>query len=185
MKLWSKNSLNELHGDNGLGLITKHLQDIPQHDFLKQVTYIYYQTYLLDDILVKVDRASMYNSLECRSPFLDKRVVEFLNTLPANFKFKNNTGKYILKEVMRNKLPDNIIFRPKKGFGIPLSHWLRHDLKQMSDELLNENALNKHGLFDPKFVQQLKIEHEQKKNNHRKLLWTLICFQLFYRNYFG
>ena len=181
MKLWSKNSLNELHGDNGLGLITKHLQDIPQHDFLKQVTYIYYQTYLLDDILVKVDRASMYNSLECRSPFLDKRVVEFLNSIPADFKFKNNTGKYILKEVMRNKLPDNIIFRPKKGFGIPLSHWLRHDLKQMSNELLCESALNKHGLFNPKFVQQLKTEHEQKKNNHRKLLWTLICFQLFYQ----
>ena len=181
MKLWSKASLQTLHGDNGLGLIAEHLKDVQQHDFLKQVTYIYYQTYLLDDILVKVDRASMYNSLECRSPFLDKRVVEFLNTLPANFKFKNNTGKYILKEVMRNKLPDNIIFRPKKGFGIPLSHWLRNDLKQTSDELLSESALNKHGLFDPKFVQQLKTEHEQKKNNHRKLLWTLICFQLFYQ----
>ncbi len=180
-KLWSGDSLRKLSGSNGLELISQHLQNVKTVDFLSQVNYIYYQTYLLDDILVKVDRASMYNSLECRSPFLDKRVVEFLNTLPANFKFKNNTGKYILKEVMRNKLPNNIIFRPKKGFGIPLSHWLRNDLKQMSDELLCESALNKHGLFNPKFVQQLKTEHEQKKNNHRKLLWTLICFQLFYQ----
>ena len=175
---------DQLADSTGMALIDKHLRDLPSNtSAFDQTSYIYYQTYLLDDILTKVDRASMYNSLEVRAPFLDYRLVEFINTLPDNFKRKRLTGKYILKELMRGKLPDNIIDRPKKGFGIPLSHWLRHELRGLCNDLLSESSLKQHGLFDPAYVAKLKQDHFEGKQNNRKLLWTLMVFQQWYRQY--
>jgi asparagine synthase (glutamine-hydrolysing) len=133
---------------------------------------------------VKVDRASMFTSLEVRAPFLDYRIVEFLSRLPKNYKIHGLITKYILKELMRNKLPDTIIDRPKKGFGIPLSSWLRNELKPLCNELLSEHTLSKHNLFNYPFVKQLKEEHFAIKQNHRKLLWTLMIFQMWYRRWY-
>ena len=102
--------------------------------------FTFLRTYLLDDILFKVDRASMYTSLEVRAPFLDVEVVELINSLPDGYKRKGLSGKRLLKQVMRGKLPDSIIDRPKKGFGIPLSGWLRHELRPLCEELLSETT---------------------------------------------
>lgn len=173
-----------LTDETGLGLIDQHLAKLPPKtsDF-DQTSYLYYMTYLLDDILVKVDRASMYNSLEVRAPFLDYRIVEFANSLPDSFKRKGLSGKYILKALMRGKIPDEIIDRPKKGFGIPLSQWLRNELRPLCDDLLSEESLKQHGLFNAGYVQQLRREHYAGKQNHRKLLWTLMVFQQWHRQY--
>jgi asparagine synthase (glutamine-hydrolysing) len=160
------------------------LADLPADtDAFDQTSYIYYMTYLLDDILVKVDRASMYNSLEVRAPFLDYRIVDFANSLPESFKRKGLTGKFILKALMRNKIPDEIIDRPKKGFGIPLSQWLRNELRPLCDDLLSDASLKQHGLFNAGYVRQIQQEHYSGKQNHRKLLWTLMVFQQWYRHY--
>ncbi|HYC86559.1 MAG TPA: asparagine synthase (glutamine-hydrolyzing), partial [Chryseosolibacter sp.] len=104
-------------------LIEFHLRNLAPTSRFNRNAAIYYKTYLPDDILVKVDRASMFASLEVRSPFLDHRLVEFVNNLPESYKRKGLVTKRILKESMKGKLPDNIIYRPKKGFGIPLSLW--------------------------------------------------------------
>ena len=166
-----------------MGLIDNHFATVADADALNQITNFYYQTYLPDDILVKVDRASMYNSLEVRAPFLDKNVVEFVNALPLAYRQKGLQGKYILKKLMEDKLPHSIIYRPKKGFGIPLSDWLRNDLKTLCDDLLSEESIRRQNIFNYAFIHRLKTEHYQKKNNHRKLLWNLMMFEMWQRNY--
>lgn len=145
----------------------------------------YLRTYLLDDILFKVDRASMYTSLEVRAPFMDVEVVEFINALPDRMKIRGHKTKWLLKEVMRGKLPDAIINRPKKGFGIPLSSWLRGPLRPLCEELLSAKTIRRDGLFDAAYVERLKQEHFAKRANHRKLLWTLMVFQLWHRSLSG
>jgi len=159
---------------SGLGIIDSTFKRA-QSDWsdFEKTSYYYYQTYLQDDILVKVDRASMYNSLEVRAPFLDTNVVEFLNSLPKNYKQKGMESKYILKKMMEGKLPDNIIYRPKKGFGIPLSHWIRHELK----DSIRETLFEKDDLFSHAFVEKMFSEHQSQKANHRKLIWNLFVLK--------
>ena len=182
-QLFSKEAQNHLGNKTGLEIIDTHLKKVASSTDFYKTLYFYYKTYLVDDILTKVDRASMYHSLEVRAPFLDKDLVMFLNTLPKHFKFKKRGGKYILKELMRDKLPTNIIDRPKKGFGIPISKWIREDLKPLVLDLLSEESLS-HGLFHKPYIEQLLKEHFSKKRNHRKLLWNLMMFQMWYRNWF-
>ena len=169
-KLFKAPVYKSLQDKPGLRIIDVHFDAAKNNwsDFEK-ITYYYYQTYLLDDILVKVDRASMYNSLEVRAPFLDRYVVEFLNGLPQAFKQKGLNGKYILKKLMEGKLPNDIIYRPKKGFGIPLSDWIRKDLKTEMERVL----FKEDNYFNQSYIKQLVAEHQAKKNNHRKLLWNL------------
>ena len=117
----------------------------------------------------------MYNSLEVRAPFLDTRVVEFANSLPEHFKHKGLNGKYILKKTMEGKLPEAIIYRPKKGFGIPLSEWIRKDLRQRVEEVL----LTEDRYFNSWYIQKLLDEHHSGKQNHRKLIWNLYVVKRF------
>lgn len=143
----------------------------------------YINLYLQDDILYKVDRASMFNSLEVRAPFLDVRVADFINQLPKNYKFNAREGKFILKKLMGNKLPSQVIWRPKKGFGIPLSQWLRHELKPLCEDLLSMDRISAQGIFNPEKVQALKTAHFSGKANTRKELWNLMVFQWWYQSY--
>ena len=181
-QLLSKEVQNHLNHKTGLEIIDENLKKIDYSNDFNKTLYSYYKTYLSNDILTKVDRASMYHSLEVRAPFLDKNVVEFLNTLPKSFKFKNWGGKYILKELMRDKLPTTIIDRPKKGFGIPISKWIRKELKPLALDLLSTENLS-HGLFNQAYIKRLLQEHLSKRRNHRKLLWNLMVFQMWYRNW--
>lgn len=168
--LFKSEIYNRLIDKNGLGVIDSHFEnaDTTWSKF-DQLTYYYYKTYLLDNILFKVDRASMYNSLEVRAPFLDRHVVEFYNSLPKKFKQNGLEGKYILKKLMQDKLPHEIIFRPKKGFGIPLSDWIRNELKnEITDTILAPDPL-----FNLEYIKLLLDEHLSKKRNHRKLIWNI------------
>jgi len=144
---------------------------------------VYCKTYLPDDILFKVDRASMLTSLEVRAPFLDHTLVDFLTSLPEGYKRQGINTKRILKAAMRGKLPDNIIGRPKKGFGIPLSAWLKKDLRKLCDDLLSHSSLSRHGFFNQEYVDRLRREHYTSRKNNRKELWNLMIFQLWYDNH--
>ena len=134
--------------------------------------------YLAEDILTKVDRASMAVSLEVRAPFLDPRVAEYAASLPVNYKLRGRTSKYILKRAVRDLLPPFITRRGKKGFGVPVAEWLKGRLRPLARDLLSPERIRKAGLFNADYVGRLQDEHERGVANHRKLLWTLLMFEL-------
>lgn len=150
---------------------------------VERMQYLDMKLYLAEDILTKVDRASMAVSLEVRAPFLDHKVAEFAASLPAEYKLKGKTSKYILKQSVKDLLPDEIIGRPKKGFGIPVAEWLKGRLNALLHELLSEDRLKNQGIFDPAYVSRLIARHESGKQNNYKQLWTLLVFQLWYENF--
>jgi asparagine synthase (glutamine-hydrolysing) len=141
-------------------------------------------TYLPDDLLVKSDRASMAASLEVRLPFLAFPLVEFALSLPSHFKIKGSVTKYLLRKVAAHYLPDRIVRRPKKGFGIPVGKWLKDEFKPVVDELLTESFIRRQSLFNWRYIDRLLQEHYQGKADRRKELWTLLMFQWWWRKFF-
>lgn len=140
--------------------------------------YLDARHYLADDVLVKVDRASMAVSLEVRAPLLDKELIEFVCRLPYNMKLNGSTGKYLLKKAMTGILPDTILHRKKQGFALPLSRWFRKELAPLTARYFDPHRLSAEGYFDPQEVVRLCKEHECGKADHRKALWTLLAFQI-------
>jgi len=156
------------------------LYDAPEtNSHLQRLSYQYCRSYLAEDILHKVDRASMAVSLEARSPFLDRKVIEYVASLPAALKLQPpSNGKVILKRAMRGRLPSEVIDRPKKGFGIPVAAWLKGPLDTLVDGLLSQRRLSEAGYLDARLVHRLVEEHRTGRRNHRKVLWTLLSFEL-------
>ena len=150
---------------------------------IEQMQFLDLNFYMAEDILTKVDRASMAVSLEVRAPFLDPRIAQFAAQIPLGYKLKGNKGKYILKKAMEPFLPKNILHRPKKGFGIPIAEWLKGRLNPLMHDLLAPDRLKKQGLFNEKFVRKLIREHETNAASHHKQLWTLLVFQLWFENF--
>ena len=150
---------------------------------IEQMQFLDMNFYMAEDILTKVDRASMAVSLETRAPFLDPRVAEYAASLPAEYKLRGSKGKFILKEAVKDMLPKNILQRPKKGFGIPIAQWLRGRLNPLMNDLLSPERLKTQGLFNPEYVARLIVEHEKNVASHHKELWTLLVFQLWYDNF--
>jgi asparagine synthase (glutamine-hydrolysing) len=152
-------------------------------ELFERMQYLDTKLYLAEDILAKVDRASMSVSLEVRAPFLDRRVVEYAASLPADFKLRGRTTKYILKRAIAPLVPAFVTRRPKKGFGVPVAEWLKGRLRPLARDLLSPSRLARHGLFDPAYVARLQDEHERGAANHRKLLWTLLVFELWHESF--
>ena len=138
--------------------------------------------YLPTDILTKVDRATMAVSLEARTPFLDKKIVQFALSLPLKYKIKEGVGKSILRDVLYKYVPKNIVERPKMGFGIPLAEWMRTDLKDWCENLLNEKKLNEEGFFDSKIILDKWNKHLSGKEDCHHQLWNILVFQAWLDN---
>ena len=152
-------------------------------DRVQQLIAFYVGTYLRDDILPKVDRASMACSLEVRSPFLDVELAEFLGRVPSRFKLRGFRTKYLLKLAMGDLLPPGIAARPKKGFGVPIAAWLKDGLRETLEEELHPARVREQGLFEPNEVQRLVSEHLTGRRDNRKALWALLVFQLWHRRF--
>jgi len=147
---------------------------------LSEMLYLDFRLYLEDNLLVKIDRASMACSLELRTPFLDHRLIEFAEGLPGNLKVRGFKLKYILKKAVERWLPHEIIYRQKRGFSVPIASWMRNELRPLLDATLSEDKLRRQGLLNVRFVRRLLNEHWTGKADHRKTLWTLFSFQLWY-----
>jgi asparagine synthase (glutamine-hydrolysing) len=155
----------------------------PTNDRLERLIYLYATTYLQDDILFKVDRASMACSLEVRAPFLDVDLVNFLGSVPPRLKLRRMNAKHLLKSAMTDVLPAGIADRPKKGFGIPIAEWFKGKLRDVLRDELSAERIRRQGLFDAGAVNRLVSEHLSGRRDHRKQLWTLLVFQLWHRRW--
>jgi asparagine synthase (glutamine-hydrolysing) len=152
-------------------------------DVVEQMQSLDARLYLAEDILTKVDRASMAVSLEVRAPFLDPRVAEFAASLPPNYKLRGRKTKYILKRAIKDHLPAFVTRRGKKGFGVPVAEWLKGKLRPLARDLLSPDRVRKAGVFNAEYVTKLQDEHERGVANHRKLLWTLLMFELWHESF--
>jgi asparagine synthase (glutamine-hydrolysing) len=150
---------------------------------LAKILYLDFRTYLEDNLLVKVDRASMACSLELRTPFLDHRLVEFSAGLPASLKLRRFRLKYLFKKAVEPWLPRETVYRQKRGFSVPIADWMRQELRPLMDEALNAEKLKRQGFFDPVFVRRLLEEHWSGRADHRKPLWTLLSFELWHERW--
>jgi asparagine synthase (glutamine-hydrolysing) len=151
--------------------------------FLEKTVHTDVQLYLPDDLLVKMDIASMANSLELRSPFLDHRVVEFAAALPPGMKLRRLTHKYLLKRAMRGILPAGILHRRKSGFGVPMETWLRGELRTLLVDTLLDSRSRSRGYFRPHVVQRYVDEHLSGRMHHHARLWGLLMLELWHRTF--
>jgi asparagine synthase (glutamine-hydrolysing) len=139
--------------------------------------------YLADDLLVKMDRATMAHSLETRSPFLDHVLMEFVASLPSTFKLHGKHKKYLLKAALRGLMPDAILNRPKMGFSVPLAHWFRGELQDIAhDTLLSPRTLQR-GYFEPQVITTMLAEHRKGQRDHAEDLWDLLVLELWQRTF--
>jgi len=163
--------------------ISTYEGEYPYGDRITKVQYLDLKLYLQESILVKVDRASMACSLEVRAPFLDYELVEFVMSLPSKLKLKGFTSKYIFKKAMKSWLPDEVIKRPKKGFGVPIAKWVKGPLKELFEDLLSPVRIAREGFLDPEYVNELLEDHLANKRDNRKQLWTLLVWELWVNCY--
>jgi asparagine synthase (glutamine-hydrolysing) len=149
-------------------------------DFLDATLSLDFGLYLPDTLMPKVDIASMAYSLEARSPFLDHHFMEFAAQIPSDLKLKDGReGKYILKKAVEPYLPQDVIYRPKMGFGVPLDHWFRHELKDMAfDILLSKRALER-GYFKRDYIEQM-LQRHQRGEQWQYLIWNLLMLELWH-----
>ncbi|HEY4502306.1 MAG TPA: asparagine synthase (glutamine-hydrolyzing) [Candidatus Paceibacterota bacterium] len=182
-ELFNPEVWESLENENEFDHIDRYRNEIESDDERQKLLYMYMRTYLMDEVLVKVDRASMAHALEVRAPFLDYQLVDFVNTLPYEFKVKGLTTKYILKQLMRDVLPRNIVSRTKKGFSVPLSLWLQTDLKDLCNAVLAKEKIEQQGLFNYDFIEKIKNEHFTNVRNNSRKLWTLLSFSLWYERW--
>jgi asparagine synthase (glutamine-hydrolysing) len=154
------------------------------YDSLSYMLAIDYQTYLVDDILQKVDKATMSRSLEGREPFLDQDVIQWAAQLPSDYKYRKGQKKYILKQIVHKHIPREIMERPKMGFGIPVEKWLSEELKPLVIEYLSNENLKAHGFFNEIEVHKLYKDFFNGRKEKFLKIWHLLMFQMWYQKWF-
>ena len=182
--MYTRDCWSRLSSHNPYQRLTDHFQRVEQLDVVTQLQYADVQLYLADDILVKVDKASMLNSLETRAPLLDQHLAEYVSSLPASIITRNGVLKSLLKKVAADILPAQILSRPKQGFGVPIKHWFRGELTSYAREMLDTPKAHSRGIFEPNFIRRLLQSHASTKLvNHSDAIWTLLCLELWFQAY--
>lgn len=180
-KLYSSSFKNKLNGYTSLNVFEQYRDKVAHLDPIKTAQYLDMKTYLVGDILTKVDRASMAHSLEVRVPFLDHKFVEWGFGIPTQMNLKNGIGKYSLKKMLEPHLPEDVLYRKKMGFSIPLAEWFRGPLKdRLYDGLLSQQMSNV-GYFNEKEIKKLIEQHVSGRRDHSAPLWSLLMFESFLR----
>lgn len=180
-RMFSQAFKKRLNGYNAVEVLRRHDRNNPSRDIYGQVQYLDFKTYLVGDILTKVDRASMAHALEVRVPFLDHKLVEWISGLPSSLKIQGAEGKYMLKKALEPHLPHDIMYRRKMGFSIPLAEWFRGSLKQKLLDAVNSPRLAATGIFDMKEIARMADEHISGMRDHNPALWSLLMFEAFLR----
>ncbi len=160
-----------------------HRADTDNH--LLKILYTDLKTYLPGDILVKVDRVSMANSLEVRAPILDHHVIEFAASLPAALKYNHGEKKYILKKTFERMVPTENLYRKKMGFSVPLAEWFRGELKEFAHSYLFVKSSGVNNFFQPSKLKETWDSHQSGIKNYAPILWSLLMFELWYREFFA
>lgn len=185
-QVFTDKEINELFAEPFSPLITAHQSKelkTGYNDPLAYMMAIDYQTYMVDDILQKVDRATMSVSLEGREPFLDQAIIEWAAQLPSEFKYYNGQKKYILKQIVHKYIPREMMERPKMGFGIPIETWLANELKGLVQEYLSEANLKAHGLFNIDVVRKIVSDFFDGRKEKYLKIWYLLMFQMWYKKW--
>ncbi len=185
-QVFNKKDIDRLFSGSVTELPTAHSSTGLKQEFYDPLAYMMavdYQTYMVDDILQKVDRATMSASLEGREPFLDQHIIEWAAQLPSHYKYHNGEKKYILKQIVHKYIPESIMNRPKMGFGIPVESWLTNELKDLVQEYLSDASLKAHGLFDGAEVAKIVADFYSGRTEKYLKVWYLLMFQMWYKKW--
>jgi asparagine synthase (glutamine-hydrolysing) len=173
-----------LLGSDPCEVMYQYFNSAPAKDPVSQMLYVDTKTYMVGDILTKVDRMSMAASLEVRVPILDQEFVEWATSLPEDWKIRGGKQKYILRKLAeRVGVPREVLYRPKKGFALPLVHWMKHELKELIISVLLDPETLQRGFFEARGIRQLLDEHFRGRRDHSGRIWRLLMFELWHRNY--
>ena len=183
--LYSDGLRRDLQGYHAREVLRRHMDEAPPDHHLSRIQDADFKTYLPGDILTKVDRASMANSLEVRVPILDHHFLEWAGTLPPDWKLRGGEGKYIFKKALESYVPQNILYRPKMGFAVPLISWVRGPLRDRVRASVTGQALADSGMFDMRFLAGLVDQHQSGTRDHSAVLWALVMFDSFLRQVHG
>ncbi|MBI3772198.1 MAG: amidotransferase 1, exosortase A system-associated [Gammaproteobacteria bacterium] len=181
-RLFSQKFRSELQGYQAIEVMYAHSHNAPEHP-LSRVQYLDMKTYLVGDILTKVDRASMAHALEVREPLLDYKLMEWISSLPPEYKLKGREGKYIFKKALEPHLPHDIMYRPKMGFSVPLAAWFRGPLKHQIRDAVLGSTLSDIGYFNRNYLQELVDNHQSGRRDYSATLWTVLMFESYMRMY--
>jgi asparagine synthase (glutamine-hydrolysing) len=172
---------------NGSGGVIASFRDyaakVKTGEDIDKLLYIDSKTYLPGDILTKVDRMSMAVSLEARAPLLDHKLIEFVARTPASLKLAGYETKYLLKRAIKDLVPDEILNRPKQGFGVPMQDWINKQLRERIRDTLTQSGLKQRGFVEPSYVQVLLAEHERGRRDHSMALWSLFMLELWHQQF--
>jgi asparagine synthase (glutamine-hydrolysing) len=173
-KLFQKDFQNRLADYDSIEVLRHHYDRAGTEDHLSRIQYVDIQTYLPDDILTKVDRASMAVSLEVRAPLLDHRLIEMVARIPASLKLRGREGKYIFKRAMEPKLSRDILYRSKQGFAVPLAHWFRNELREMAHATIFDAP---DGILDLRYLEKIWNDHQRGTFDRSAYLWAVLMFR--------
>jgi asparagine synthase (glutamine-hydrolysing) len=180
-QLFSARLRHDLNGYSSAEVFAGHARNFHGTDPLKLIQYLDFKTYLVGDILTKVDRASMAHALEVRVPLLDHELIEWAMPLPSALKLSGHEGKHLLKKAMEPHLPNDVLYRTKMGFSVPLTEWFRGPLRQRVRDGVLSSAMRDSELFDMRYIESLVDQHQSGQSEFSAPLWSLLMFDSFLR----
>jgi asparagine synthase (glutamine-hydrolysing) len=180
-RLFSDGFKRDLNGYRAVEVMRRHAERAPTAHPLSLVQYLDMKTYLVGDILTKVDRASMAHALEVRVPILDHELVEWMSSLPPGLKLRGREGKYLFKKSLRDHVPGDVLYRPKMGFSVPLASWFRGPLRERVKGALLGPVLLDTGLFNRTYLEHLVEHHQSGVRDYSASIWSLLMFEAFLR----